>query len=337
MIQVGIVGATGYTGKKLISILLNHHRVKISGLWALLDKNTPYSEIFKEFKGRLDILCKKPDLKEILEKDFIFLCLPHKVSLKYVPEILRKKKPVIDLSADYRLKDPKLYEKYYTKHTDTKNLKKAVYGLPEFFRDKIKKAMLVANPGCYPTAVLLGVLPVLKFKLTDSDIIVDAKSGVTGAGRKPNLELSFCEVNENLKCYKPLIHQHAPEIESIATQITKSKIKIHFSPHLVPINRGILTTIYIKTKPKVAEKDISKAFEIYKNEKFVRVYFDGYLPQIRDVYDTNFCDIGFRFFKKERLLILVTCIDNLMKGASGQAVQNMNIMLGFKEDEGFKN
>ena len=335
--RVGVIGASGYTGGELLRILAMHEACEISCATSRKYAGEKIHKVHPHLREILDMRFENLTPEDVATRsDVVFTALPHGVPMKIVPVLLEHGVKVVDLSGDFRFKSIATYEKYYQLKHEHPEIK-AIYGLPELYREKIKKAEVVANPGCYPTAVLLGVLPVLKFKLTDSDIIVDAKSGVTGAGRKPNLELSFCEVNENLKCYKPLIHQHAPEIESIATQITKSKIKIHFSPHLVPINRGILTTIYIKTKPKVAEKDISKAFKIYKNEKFVRVYFDGYLPQIRDVYDTNFCDIGFRFFKKERLLILVTCIDNLMKGASGQAVQNMNIMLGFKEDEGFKN
>jgi len=239
----------------------------------------------------------------------------------------------VDLSADYRL-DPKIYEKWYgTSHKDTENLPQAVYGLPELYYDQIKKAKLLANPGCYPTSVILGVAPILAEKAIDqSSIIADSKSGVTGAGRKADIALSFSEVNENLKAYKVNEHQHKPEINLILSRVAGKEIDIVFTPHLIPMNRGILSTIYMKlTKPLDTKAVLDIYNKFYKGKPFVRISDEEKLPQIRDVVGTNYCDIGIKVTGST--LIVVSCIDNLKKGAAGQAVQNMNIMCGFDETE----
>ena len=334
MLKVGVVGATGYAGEEVIKILINHKDVKISELSAIIDKEEPISSLLPIFKGKLDTICKKPNAEMAKNVDLVFLGLPHKVSMDTAPEFLKAGKFVVDLSADYRL-DPKVYEKWYgIAHKDTANLGQAVYGLPELYFDQIKKAKLLANPGCYPTSIILGIAPMLASKTIDQDsIIADSKSGVTGAGRKADISLIFSEVNENLKAYKINDHQHKPEINKILSQVAGSKIDIVFTPHLIPMNRGILSTIYMKLTKTLDTKaaiDMYRAF--YKGKPFVRISDEGKFPQIRDVVGTNYCDIGLKV--TGNTLIAVSCIDNLKKGAAGQAVQNMNIMCGFNETEG---
>ncbi|MBU0605820.1 MAG: N-acetyl-gamma-glutamyl-phosphate reductase, partial [Candidatus Omnitrophica bacterium] len=258
----------------------------------------------------------------------------HTVSMKIAPVFLKAGKLVVDLSADYRL-DPKVYEKWYgIAHKDTTNLTQAVYGLPELYSDSIKKARLLANPGCYPTSVILGIAPALFEKAIDrSSIIADSKSGATGAGRKADIGLIFCEINENLKAYKVNEHQHKPEINTILSRVAGEDINIVFTPHLIPMNRGILSTIYLKlTRSMTTEAVVELYKKFYHGKPFVRVYDAGKLPQVRDVVGTNFCDIGVKV--SGSTLIVVSCIDNLTKGAAGQAVQNMNLMCGFDETEG---
>jgi N-acetyl-gamma-glutamyl-phosphate reductase len=335
MIKVGIVGATGYAGEEVIKILINHKGVKITELSAVIEKEESISSIFPAFKGRLDIICHKPDAEKMAKNvDLVFLALPHKVSMEIVPQFLEERKIVVDLSADYRL-DPDIYKLWYgTEHKDKGNLPIAVYGLPELYHDDIKKAKLIANPGCYSTSAILGVAPMVKEKIIAEDsVIIDSKSGVTGAGRKPDLALAFSEVNENLKAYKVNEHQHKPEINKILSQVAGTKIDVIFTPHLIPMNRGILSTIYMKFTKKLDTKsaiDIYKKF--YKGKPFVRIYDEGKLPQVRDVVGSNYCDIGLKVTSDK--LIAITCIDNLKKGAAGQAVQNMNIIAGFDETEG---
>ena len=241
---------------------------------------------------------------------------------------------IVDLSADYRFKDTSIYQHWYHEaHKDKKNLKKFIYGLPELYREKIKKARWVANPGCYPTAAILGIAPVLSLGLADQDsIIIDAKSGVTGAGKKVAMDYIFPEVNENFKGYKFNTHQHAPEIDQELSNVSSSRVNVTFCPHLLPLNRGIYETIYIKLKKAFEAVRIEEIYKkFYKNEPFVRVKTYGTLPQLKDVVDTNFCDIGMVVDPSKKLLIVVSVIDNLLKGASGQAVQNMNLMSGFNE------
>lgn len=336
MIKVGIIGATGYAGEEAIRILLNHKEVKITELSRFsADTEEPISSIFPEFSGRTDILCKKIDPEAIIKNtDLVFLGLPHKASMDIVPIFVKAGKMVIDLSADYRLA-PDVYKTWYgVEHKDKKNLPVAVYGLPELYYDAIKKAKLIANPGCYPTSIILGIAPALKVGIVKPDhVIVDSKSGTTGAGRKADAALLFSEVDENLKAYKVNEHQHMPEVNRILSDVAGKAIKITFVPHLIPIKRGILSTIYLKlTKPLDTKAVIDVYKNFYKGKPFVRISDEGKLPQIKDVAGTNYCNIGLKVTGDD--LIIVSCIDNLGKGAAGQAVQNMNIMCGFPETEG---
>lgn len=333
MIKVGIIGATGFTGEKLSELLLNHPKVEIVYLSAILEEELKFSDLFPRFKNRLDLVCKNLDLDEAGSlAEVIFLALPHKVSFEVAPFFLKKKKVVIDLSADYRFPDPKIYAQFYkTDHKDTQNLKKAVYGLPEFYRDKIKQATLIANPGCYPTVSILSIAPLLKENLIEN-IIIDAKSGITGAGRHASLAYHYAHLSSNLFSYKPFEHQHLPEIEQILSDLSQKKVTLRFTPHVIPVERGIFITVYANLTKKVDLSDINKVYaNYYQEEPFVR-FFKQKLPQLKDAVDTNFCDIGFQL--KGKNIVIVGAIDNLIKGASGQAVQNMNIMLGWEETLG---
>jgi len=337
MLKVGVIGATGYTGEEILKILLKIPEARITYISAKVEKKCNIDEIFPYFKGKLSLECDNLDVKKAVEFcDLVFLALPHTVSMEIAPILLKAGKKVIDLSADYRL-DAQVYKEWYkTLQKDAQNLKSAVYGLPELYREDIKKAKLIANPGCYPTAAILSLAPVVTTLSKEIEsVIIDAKSGVTGAGRKASLDFFFSEINENLKAYKVNTHQHMPEIEQELSSLAGKQIAVTFVPHLIPINRGILETVYIKfNKPITSAKimDIYKKF--YKKEPFVRLRTDGSFPQIRDVVNTNFCDIGLKIEEKQGLLILVAAIDNLLKGAAGQAVQNMNLMCGFMETAG---
>ncbi|MBU4377263.1 MAG: N-acetyl-gamma-glutamyl-phosphate reductase [Candidatus Omnitrophica bacterium] len=334
MIKVSVVGATGYTGEELVAILASHKDVKIVSLSAIIDKPTNISDLFPRLKGRVDVVCKSFDFNEAASSsDVIFLALPHRVSMDFAPKFLNAGKKVIDLSADYRLPSD-LYEKWYGKgHADAKNIAKAVYGLPELFRSEIKKADLIANPGCYPTSVILAVAPLIKSGGVQLDnIIADSKSGITGAGRKASIDLLFGEIADNFKAYKIGAHQHMPEMIEILKNLAGRDVDILFAPHVIPIKRGILSTVYTKPIKKIDQKEVNKIYsDFYKNEFFVRFKSDT-LPEIKDVAYTNFCDIGVRVTDKN--IVAVSVIDNLLKGAAGQAVQNMNIMFGFDEKEG---
>jgi len=338
VINVGIVGATGHTGEELIEVLLRHPGVRIARLYNTSEEPRVISEVFPRFRNKIDLFCKKPDIDEIANAcDFIFLALPHTVSMGIAPKILKAGKKIVDLSADYRLKDVLVYEKFYqAKHKDKTHLKEAVFGLPEIYRADIKSARLVANPGCYPTCALLALAPLVALNLVELDsIIIDAKSGVSGAGRKIAKELLFFEVNEDFCAYKVNSHQHIPEIEQVLSKLGGKELSVTFVPHLLPLSRGILETIYIKKNQKSKIKnqnlvDLYKRF--YKNEFFVRIKKEGEFPRIKDVAGTNFCDIGVKADGEN--IIVIAAIDNLLKGASGQAVQNMNIMNNFPEHLG---
>ncbi|OGX02785.1 MAG: N-acetyl-gamma-glutamyl-phosphate reductase [Omnitrophica WOR_2 bacterium GWA2_44_7] len=340
MVKVGIIGARGYTGEELIALLLKHPQVKIHYLTARVDTPTPISEMFPFYKNRLDVVCDNFEPSAAIKAcDMAFLALPHTTSMEVAPLLLKGGKKVIDLSADYRIEDYKIYEAWYkAKHSDRANIKKAEYGLPEINKIKIKKADFVANPGCYPTAAILSIAPLLRTKGYAFDtIIIDTKSGYSGAGRKSTDDPFMREIKDNFKAYKVDAHQHAPEITQELSKIAKKEINVTFVPHLLPIERGILETIYIATshKPQATSREIVDLYrEFYKNEPFVRIRKEGEFPQLRDVQYTNFCDIGIKVSEDKKLLIIISAIDNLVKGASGQAVQNMNLMCGFKETEG---
>lgn len=338
MLDVGIVGVSGYTGEELIRILINHPKVNIAGLFSSSAFGRPLAEIFPEFSPDLGLVCLKPEVKTIVDKcDLVFLALPHTTSMDLVPKLAKAGKRVIDLSADYRLKDFKVYEKFYHyKHKDKSNLKAAVYGLPELYRPDIKGAKIVANPGCYPTAAILALAPLAALGLLDlNSVIIDAKSGVSGAGRKATEEFFSSQYKDDFKAYKVGAHQHTPEISQVLSRLAGKKVNVTFVPHLLPVMAGILETIYVRKapSPKLQAPSLTSLYKkFYKKEPFVRIKADGEFPSLKDVVKTNFCDIGVKDDSDN--LIIIAAIDNLLKGASGQAVQNMNIMYNFPETMG---
>jgi N-acetyl-gamma-glutamyl-phosphate reductase len=300
----------------------------------------PITSIFPHLTGLTGLVCEHLDPDAIAKKaDFIFLALPHVAAQEAAFRFHKLGRKVVDLSADYRINDPALYEKWYEhRHQHPDLLKSAVYGLPELYRGKIKNALLVANPGCYPTSAILGLAPLMQKALVDfRSIIIDSKSGVSGAGRSPALPFHYPEANEGFMAYKIGTHRHTPEIEQELSHLAAEQVTVNFTPHLVPMNRGILTTIYATfVKPLDGEALYGVYREFYKNEFFVRLLAQGQFPNVSNVRGSNFCDIGLYSDPRTGRAVIVTAIDNLVKGASGQAVQNMNLMMGFDETEGLK-
>jgi len=337
MIRVGIVGISGFGGKVLLDILLNHEDVRVTYV-AANSTTGRVDDIWPEFRSRTDLVCSKYDITQAVELcDCVFLALPHMESMNIVGPLLKAGKKVIDLSADYRLKKTALYKKWYNaEHKDRKNLSKAVYGLPEIFRVKIRNSRFIANPGCYPTVALLGLAPLVSVAgNTIASVIIDAKSGVSGAGRKVAESFMFCFVNENFKAYRVLNHQHTPEISQYLSVMAGREMPVVFVPHLLPINNGILETIYVTLNEKMAESKLDALYrKFYKTEPFVRVMPKGIQVEIKNVVNTNFCDIALTLSEDRKLVVITSVIDNLVKGAAGQAVQNMNIMYGYQETEG---
>ncbi|MFH1238631.1 MAG: N-acetyl-gamma-glutamyl-phosphate reductase [bacterium] len=336
MVKVGVVGALGYAGKQLVDILLKHPSVQITALadkMAGVSKNI--SEVFGEFKGKIDLECKDIDIDEVSQSaQIIFLALPHRVSQGFVAKFYKKGNKIIDLSADFRLQDIKVYEQWYeTRHLEPLLVKKAVYGLPELYKAKIKNAKIVANPGCYPTSIILGCAPLLADKTVEVKLIIaDSKSGYSGAGRQFVLN---DQTKVNFKAYGVGIHRHTPEIEQELSKLANKKITVSFTPHLIPVERGIISTIYLPLKKDIsAEEMVAKFKKFYKGQPFVRILPVGQLPETKNVIFTNYCDIGVVVNKRTKQIIIVTGIDNLVKGAAGQAVQNMNLMCGFEETAG---
>jgi N-acetyl-gamma-glutamyl-phosphate reductase len=340
MLKVAIVGASGYTGLELIRILHTHPEAAVTCVTSEQSAGKRISEVFPSLRDRCDLLLENLEPVRIAEKaDFIFTALPHKAAMEVVPTFLKLGKRVVDLSADYRLKDAKEYACWYEPHLNPENLKKAVYGLPELRRTRIAAADLVANPGCYPTSVILGLAPLLKKKLIDpASIIADSKSGVSGAGRSAKVDNLFCEVNDGFKAYAVGgLHRHIPEIEQELSLLAGKKVVISFTPHLVPMDRGILSTIYAAPLTAATTAELLKIYrDFYKGEPFVRVLPEGCFPATSHVRGSNFCDIGLTVDQRTGRVIVVSAIDNLVKGASGQAVQNMNIMNGFPENMGLE-
>ncbi|MCL2760760.1 MAG: N-acetyl-gamma-glutamyl-phosphate reductase [Desulfuromonadales bacterium] len=341
MLKVAVVGASGYTGVELIRILHNHPEASVTAVTSEQSAGKSISELFPSLKGRCDLTLENLDPDKISEKaDIIFTALPHKAAMGVVPAFLSAGKKVIDLSADYRLKNASEYEKLYQQpHLSSNLLDKAVYGLPELKRDKVAVADLVANPGCYPTSIILALAPLLKEKLVNiSTIIADSKSGVSGAGRSLKVDNLYCEINEGFKAYGVGgTHRHIGEIEQELSLLAEKDIKISFTPHLVPMNRGILSTIYLESTVALESGRLLDMYEeFYSEEPFVRVLAKGEFPSTAFVRGSNFCDIAVTIDKRTGRIILVSAIDNLVKGASGQAVQNMNIISGFPENMGLE-
>jgi len=336
MIRVAIIGASGYTGAESIRLILQHSKAEMVYLTALPQECGAVEDVFAQFKGRCNLQIEPLDFDKLAGlADVALCCLPHKVSMGFVPKLLGAGLKVIDFSADYRLKNTKIYEKFYNvKHTDTANLARAVFGLPELFREQIKNADLIANPGCYPTGALLAIAPLLKEGLIETDsIIVNAVTGSSGAGKNPSSKFHFPNMNENLFGYGVGSHRHMPEMEQVASEIADCDVRILFQPHVGPFDRGILSSVYCQPKGKISEEKLSELYNsFYKSEPFVQILNSP--PAVKDVAGTNYCHI-FVTYAKGRVIIF-SAIDNLVKGASGQAIQNMNIVFGFEETLGLK-
>ena len=334
MVTVGILGATGYTALELLRILVNHPEANVTAVTSRQEGARPVSAVHPSLAGRLDIRCEDLKPAQVAERaEYVFCALPHAASMAVVPEYLSAGCKVIDLSADYRLTDPAVYAQWYGHvHTDPTRLGSTPYGLPELFADQIRPAELVANPGCYTSASILGLAPALHGGYIESTgIIIDAKSGVSGAGRTPKQNILFAECNESFSAYGVGTHRHMPEIEQVLTTVAGQQVDVLFQPHLVPMDRGILATIYATPKKGVtAEELLGEYRRFYEGKPFVRVV--DHLPATKDSAYSNFCDITVRIAKGK--VIIVSCLDNLIKGASGVAIQNLNLMAGLPETMG---
>jgi len=338
-IRVAVVGATGYAGAELVRILSGHPEAELVVITSRQHEGTSLSDVYPSFVGVVDLKCSVYSEERVCSQvDIVFTALPHRASMEIIPGIIRRGKKVVDLSADFRFKDLSTYEAWYEPHQAKHLLDLAVYGLSEVYFEQIKRAELVGNPGCYPTSVLLPLLPLVKEPLIEpDDLVADAKSGTSGAGRSPSLATHFCEVNEGFKAYKAAEHRHNPEMDEVLSRFAGRKMHITFVPHLVPMTRGMLTTIYGKLRESVSEEEIRSCLkDFYRDKPFVRICPSGRFPNTMYVKGTNYCDIGVKVDKSAGRLVLVSAIDNLVKGASGQAVQNMNIMCGFVETAGLE-
>ena len=338
MIKAGVIGATGYAGNELVRLLMQHTEVELKTVTSQRYIGKEFSEVYQNYNEINTLICQEEDIEKIAEEcDVVFLALPHGVAAKKVTKEILEKTVIIDFGADFRLQNVNDYEKWYgLSHEGKQLLKQAVYGLCEINREKIKNAKLIANPGCYTTCSILSLIPLLAENLIDKNsIIIDAKSGVSGAGRGLVTESLYCEANENMKAYKVASHRHTPEIEEQLSYIAGEKITLSFTPHLTPMNRGILATCYASLKQGITKQEVRKAYEKwYAKEYFVRLTKEGVFPETKWVKGSNFIDIGFTVDERTNRIIVMGAIDNLVRGAAGQAVQNMNIVFGLKEDTG---
>jgi len=333
MIRVAIIGASGYTGLDAIEILLNHPEAEPTYLTALPEECGRASEVFGRLKGRCELEIEPLNFEKLAElADVVLCCLPHKVSMGFVPRLLEAGVKVIDFSADYRIKDVGVYERFYQKHTDPGNLAHAVYGLPELFREGIRGARLVANPGCFPTGVMLAIAPLLKHGLIRTEgIIVNSLTGVSGGGKNPSVVFHYPNMNENAFAYKVGTHRHMPEMEQAASEVAGRPVTLLFQPHVGPFDRGILSSVYCEPVREVAAKELDGLYRtFYAKEPFVRVV-DG-PPAVKHVARTNYCHVCPTLAKGR--IVCFSVIDNLVKGASGQAIQNMNLLFGLDETLG---
>lgn len=335
MIRVAIIGASGYTGAESVEILMRHPDAELTYLTATEDRGS-MSGLFPQFEGRCDLNVEALDLNKLSEiADVALCCLPHKVSMNTVPKLLESGVKVVDFSADYRLRDVTVYEQYYkVPHIDTANLPKAAFGLPELFRDKIRSANLVANPGCYPTCTTLGLAPLLKNGLIENKgIIVNSVSGITGAGKTPSSTFHFPNMNEDYFAYGIGSHRHMPEMEQIASEVAGDDVELLFQPHVGPFDRGMLSSIYCDPKKEMTQAELLELYRnFYNSEPFVKVLETS--PHVKSVAKTNYCHVYPTVVKGK--IVVFSAIDNLVKGASGQAVQNMNIIFGLDEMAGLK-
>ncbi len=338
MVKASVVGATGYAGAELMRLLTAHQQVTVMHAISKSFAGQKMSDLYPSFFSS-DYSLEELDYDAVAkDSDIVFTCLPHGASAETAAQLLARGVKVIDLSGDFRYNDISVYESWYkVKHAAPELLAESVYGMPELYRERIKKARLIGNPGCYTTCSILAVYPLLKAGIIESGgIIIDAKSGVTGAGRSEKLANSFCEVDESLKAYGVATHRHTSEIEQELGLAAGTEVAVSFTPHLLPVKRGILSTIYLTPTAGVTEADIAAAYAMYKDEPFVQVT-GGRLPELKHVNGSNNCLVGFVLDKRVNRLIVVSCLDNLIKGAAGQAVQNMNLVCGFEETAGLNN
>jgi N-acetyl-gamma-glutamyl-phosphate reductase len=338
MLKVGIVGASGYTGVELARILSSHPEVELSVATSRKYAGQSLSAVFPSLRKRVDIACENLTGTELVNRaDFFFTAVPHKTAMDIVPPLLAAGKKVVDLSADFRIRDVNVYEQWYQAHSSAELINEAIYGLPELYRDQIQGARLVANPGCYPTSITLGLAPLLRNRLINpATLVIDSKSGTSGAGRAASVGTLFCEVTDGFRAYKVGgTHRHIPEIEQELSALAGDEVTISFTPHLLPISRGILSSMYATAAGNTSEEELQKLFEdTYKDEPFVRVCPAGTFPATQYVRGSNCCDIGIKTDPRTGRVIILSAIDNIAKGASGQAVQNMNLMNGFPETTG---
>ncbi|MCK9195806.1 MAG: N-acetyl-gamma-glutamyl-phosphate reductase [Syntrophales bacterium] len=339
MVRVGVYGASGYTGQELLRLLFRHPAVEVVAVTSRRYAGQSVADVYPVFTGLTDLVFMDASPEEVAGRcEQVFLALPHAVSMSVAPIFLQAGKKVVDLSADFRLRSADTYATWYGRHTAPELLREAVYGIPELYREQIRTARIVANPGCYPTSIILGLAPLLKEGWIDPfSIIADSKSGVSGAGREPQVASLFCEVAEAFKAYKVVQHRHIPEIEQELGVLAGRELRISFTPHLLPISRGILSTIYATLSGKITATDVHDLYKAsYKNESFVRIYKKGAYPNISSVRGSNYCDIGIAVDDRTGRVIVISAIDNLIKGAAGQAIQNMNLMWGMKENLGLE-
>ncbi len=337
MTRVGVIGATGYAGAELVRILAGHPAVKLSVLTSRQYAGVPFHEIYRSFTGAVELECEAFSMDSVCDRtDIVFTALPHQLPMEIVPGLHANGKKVIDLSADFRFSDAGAYESVYTAHTAQDLLAHSVYGLSEVFTDRIKTADIIGNPGCYPTSVLLPLAPLVREGIVvPSAIIADSKSGVSGAGRGLSVASLYSEVAESFKAYKVAAHRHEPEMEEILSGLAGTAVDITFVPHLLPMSRGMETTLYAALSGDIADETLYECLaDCYAGRRFIRISKTGRPPDTRNVRGTNYCDLGFVVDRDHGRLILMSAIDNLVKGAAGQAVQNMNIMLGLDEQAG---
>lgn len=338
MVKVCIIGATGYVGAELVRLLHGRKDIKLTSVVSNSFPGQSFSDIYPAFRGTFDQKCDSLEIAMLCEKaDFFITALPNGVSAGITRELIKNGKKVIDHSADFRFKDSQVYEKTYRiTHGAPELLEKAVYGLPELYRDKIRNASLIGDPGCYPTCSILAIAPALKNGLVSTEnIIIDAVSGVSGAGRKSELAYSYCETEGNFKAYGIIHHRHTPEIEQELSILAGRKVEVSFTPHLAPMKRGMLATVYMNLAGKFTYDDVMDVYrEFYKNEPFVRILPPGVLPETRFVVGSNRIDISVNLDERLNRLIVLSALDNMGKGSAGQAVQALNIMAGFDEAEG---
>ena len=340
MIKVGIIGATGYAGGELVRILMGHKEAEIVWYGSRSYIDQKYADVYRNMFQIVDAKCMDDNIEALADQvDVIFTATPQGFLASVINENILSKTKIVDLSADFRIKDVKVYEKWYgIEHKSPQFIEEAVYGLCEVNRDKVKDARLIANPGCYTTCSILTAYPLAKEGIIDmSTLIVDAKSGTSGAGRGAKVPNLFCEVNENMKAYGVASHRHTPEIEEQLGYASGENVTISFTPHLVPMNRGILATEYATLKKDVTGEEVKAIYDkYYADEKFVRVLGEGVCPETKWVEGSNYVDIGFKLDPRTNRIVMMGAIDNLVKGAAGQAVQNMNLLFGLSESEGLE-